>query len=93
MRVMRPYERLGGVWGRRPEDFGPVPLEVLDEFFRMRECGKVASRHLVGPDAQALLHDSTLEVSREEAVVAAQQEASRYFRPALERPRIPERSR
>ena len=56
-----------------------------------RERREVPAVHLVGLDAEALAHDPALEVGREEAVVATQQEPGRHVGPRGERPRLLER--
>ena len=47
---------------------------------------------LVGRDAEALLHDPTHPVGREEPIVATQHEPRRHVGPTVERPRVGHRS-
>src|SRR3954470_904031 len=65
-----------------------VRLEPLHELVGMRQRGQVSALHLVGREAEPLTHDAPLEVRREEAVVAAQQEAGRDVRPRVQWPRL-----
>ena len=47
--------------------------------------------HLVRNNAETISHDATLELRREEAVVATQQEPRRHVGPRIERPWLLER--
>ena len=54
----------------------------------MGEGGQVPALHLVGLDPEPLPYDPALELGREEAVVAAQQEPGGHVGPHGKRPRL-----
>ena len=47
--------------------------------------------HLIGSEPEPLVHDATLELGREEAVVTTQHEPGRHIGPCCERPLLLER--
>jgi len=70
---------------------GSAILQASLEFLRAAERRKMRPVHLISHDAQSFPHDAPHELSREEAVIAAQQELRRHVRPLRQRPRPPER--
>ena len=76
---------------RRVLELGVVPEEPFREVVRTAQRRQVPAVHLVGHDPEPLPHDAALELRREEAVVATQQEPRRDVGPRGERPRRRER--
>ena len=57
----------------------------------MGQGGQVAPFHLVWDDSEPLVYDPALELSREETIVATQQESRRHIGPRIQGPRPLER--
>src|SRR5512132_1521403 len=64
----------------------PVRLEAVDELGRTAQGDEMTARDLIRRDRQSLAGDASLEVCREESVVATDENPRRHIGPRVEGP-------